>query len=95
MSDNVSDILEGNKKIFSVWFQVFMDNIHEFIINPNKFDRSTVLPLVEDVVLFLYTDSGYGKEDGVLFVYTGSGYGKEDVVLFVYTGSGYGKEDVV
>ena len=63
MNENMSDILERNREIYSVWYSVFMFNIHEFMVKPDKFHRSTKLPILGDIVLFKFSDSGYGKSE--------------------------------
>ena len=47
MSDNISDSLERNRVINSAWYSVFMDNIHEFKVKPDKFHRSTICQSLE------------------------------------------------
>ena len=39
-----------------------MENIHELMIKPNKWDIAGDLPKVGDIVTFVMNDSGYGKE---------------------------------
>ena len=63
MNENVSDILERNRAVYSAWYQIFMDNIHEFMVKPDKFHRSTKLLIQGDIVLFSFSDSGYGKSE--------------------------------
>ena len=67
MRDNVSDILERNRATYSVQYSIFMDNIHEFMVKPDKFHRSTKLPILGDIVLFTSFDSDYGKSELVFW----------------------------
>ena len=56
-----TSILERNRNIYHTWFQLFIDNIHMFTLKPNKWNTSTRLPVIDDVVLFTLNDSGYEK----------------------------------
>ena len=61
-SQNFSRILERNRETYQVWFQLFIDNIHNLALRPNKWNVNSRFPLVEDIVLFTYTDGNYSKE---------------------------------
>ena len=63
MSQNFTNILERNRNIYSNWFQIFIDNIHLLHLRPNKWLKSSRSPIIDDVVLFVYNDSGYSKEE--------------------------------
>ena len=62
-SQKFSRILENNRETYQVWFQLFVDNIHNLALRPNKWNVNTRIPIVEDIVLFTYTDGGYSKEN--------------------------------
>ena len=64
-SQNFSRILERNRETYQVWFQLFIDNIHNLAMRPNKWNVNSRSPIVEDIVLFTYTDGGYSKENVV------------------------------
>ena len=61
-SQNFSRILERNRETYQVWFQLFIDNIHNLALRPNKWNVNSRFPLLEDIVLFTYTDGNYSKE---------------------------------
>ena len=61
-SQNFSRILERNRETHQVWFQLFIDNIHNLALRPNKWNVNSRFPLVEDIVLFTYNDGNYSKE---------------------------------
>ena len=50
MKKNVLDILERNHAIYAAWYTIFMDNMHEFMVKPDKFHQFTKLPILGDVV---------------------------------------------
>ena len=62
LSQDVGRILERNREIYQDWYRIFMENIHELMIKPNKWDIAGELPKVGDIVTFVMNDSGYGKE---------------------------------
>ena len=55
-------MLERNREIYHTWYTIFIDNIHELMVKPDKWDKSGVQPKEEDVVMFVFNDSGYSKE---------------------------------
>ncbi len=63
MSSNFTKILEGNRQIYRNWFQIFIENIHLLDLRPNKWLKSGRLPTIDDIVLFVYNDSGYTKDE--------------------------------
>jgi len=56
-------MLERNREIYKVWYSMFMENIHELMVKPDKWDISGVQPKEEDIVMFIFNDSGHSKED--------------------------------
>ena len=62
-SQKFSRILECNRETYQVWFQLFIDNIHNLAMRPNKWAVNSRMPIVEDIVLFVFTDAGYSKEN--------------------------------
>ena len=56
-------MLERNREIYKVWYSMFMENIHELMVKPDKWDISGVQPKEEDIVMFIFTDSGHSKEE--------------------------------
>ena len=62
-SQKFSRILERNRETYQVWFQLFIDNIHNLGIRPNKWATNSRMPVIEDIVLFVFTDAGYSKEN--------------------------------
>ena len=56
-------MLERNREIYKVWYSMFIENIHEIMVKPDKWDITGVQAKEEDVVMFIFTDSGYSKEN--------------------------------
>ena len=54
-------LLEVNRKIQETWYRIFIDRIHNLIPKPNKWHKSD-RPEVNDIVLFIQSDSVKGKE---------------------------------
>ena len=64
MSANLSRLLERNKEMYRLWYSTYIDNIHLFALKPSKWPRSDTLPLLGDVVLFVYKeDPTYNKRN--------------------------------
>ena len=55
-------MLERNWEIYHTWYTIFIDNIHELMVKPDKWDKSGMQPKEEDIVMFVFNDSGYSKE---------------------------------
>ena len=62
-SQQFSHILERNLEIYQWWYQTFIDNIHNLALKPSKWNISSRKPVCDDIVLFTYNDSGYGKNE--------------------------------
>ena len=62
MSSNFTKILDRNRSIYQQWYQSFIDNVHLLNLRPNKWLKSSRLPNVNDVVIFVFNDSNYTKE---------------------------------
>ena len=62
MNPSFTKILDNNRSIYQWWFQLFIDNIHYLTLKPDIWRESSRLPIMNDIVLFLYNDSGQGKE---------------------------------
>ena len=58
-----TSILERNRNVYKTWFQLFIDNIHMFTLRPDKWNDNSRLPVIDDVVLFTFNDSGYEKSN--------------------------------
>ena len=61
LSPNVTKILERNKEIYRVWYQMFIDNIDLLMLKPAKWEKTGKLPVLGDIVVFTFNDSGYSK----------------------------------
>ena len=48
--------------MYNTWLQLFIDNIHFLTLKPDIWRNSSRLPIIDDIVLFVYSDSGQGKE---------------------------------
>ena len=55
-------MMERNREIYHTWYTLFIENIHELMVKPDKWDRSGAQPREEDIVMFVFNDSGYSKE---------------------------------
>jgi len=62
MSSNFTQILDRNRSIYQQWYQSFIHNVHLLNLRPNKWLKSSRLPLINDLVVFVYNDSNHGKE---------------------------------
>ena len=62
MSSNFTQILDRNRSIYQQWYQFFIHNVHLLNLRPNKWLKSSRLPLINDLVVFVYNDSNHAKE---------------------------------
>ena len=62
LNPNLTRILENNRNVYNTWLQLFIDNIHFLTLKPDIWRNSSRLPIIDDIVLFVYSDSGQGKE---------------------------------
>ena len=62
LNPNFTRILERNRGVYQDWLQMFIDNIHLLTLEPDLWRNSSRLPIMDDIVLFVYNDSGHGKE---------------------------------
>ena len=62
---HLGKMLEKNREIYTVWYSIFMDNIHELMVKPDKWDITGIQPKLDDIVMFIFNDSGYSKEQRV------------------------------
>ena len=58
MSSNFIKLLERNRSIYRCWYQTFVDNVHLLNLCPN----SSRLPIINDIVLFVFNDGNLSKE---------------------------------
>ena len=61
LTPNLVRLLDRNRQIYYVWYQLFIDEIHNINLRPDKWKKSSPLPAVGDVVLFVMNDSSYVK----------------------------------
>ena len=62
LSPNLIKLLQRNRQIYHAWYQLFMDDIHNINLRPDKWTKSTPLPGEGDVVMFVMNDSAHSKE---------------------------------
>ena len=43
------------------WYGIFIENIHVLDLGPNKWLKNSRLPVLDDIVLFVFNNSEYGK----------------------------------
>ena len=48
MSPNFTKLLDRNRAVYKCWFQTFVQNIHYLNLRPNKWLRSSRLPITSD-----------------------------------------------
>jgi len=65
MSSNFTRILDRNRDIYRDWYQTFINNVHLLNLRPKKWLKSSRLPIVDDIVLFVFNDNSYAKESVV------------------------------
>ena len=61
MSLNLITLLERNCELYCEWYRIFIENIHMLDLRPNKWLKNKRLPVIDDIVLFVFNDSEYGK----------------------------------
>ena len=61
MAAGLTCMLEKNRKMYQVWYQIFMDHVHLLTMKPDKWNVTSKMPQEGDVVLFVQNDSGYTK----------------------------------
>ena len=54
---NLSKLLERNRKLYQTWYQLFIDEIQELNLRPQKWCTSSRLPVVGDLLMFVMSDS--------------------------------------
>ena len=62
MSPNFTKLLDRNRNIYRCWYHIFINNIHLLNLCPNKWLRSSRLPTMFDLVLFLFYDGNLSKD---------------------------------
>ena len=63
MSSNYTMLLDRNKQIYRVWYQMYIDSIHLISLRPAKWMKSGDQPKLGDVVLFVMKESpDYNKK---------------------------------
>ena len=62
LNPDAAKILENNRLIYAAWYQLYIDNVHQLLIRPSKWEKTGRLPQIDDIVLFTFTDSGYSKK---------------------------------
>ena len=60
MAANRTALLEQNRELYCEWYKIFIDNIHMLDLRPNKWLKNSRLPVLDDIVLFVFLDSEYG-----------------------------------
>ena len=61
MASNLNTLLERNRELYCEWYRIFLENIHMLDVRPNKWLKNSRLPVLDDIVLFVFNDSEYGK----------------------------------
>ena len=61
MAANLTGMLERNRELYYECYKIFINNIHLLDLRPNKWLKNGRLPVLDDIVLFVFLDSEYGK----------------------------------
>ena len=61
MASNLIALLERNRELSCEWYKMCIDNIHMLDLRPNNWLKNSRLPVLDDIVLFVFNDSEYGK----------------------------------
>ena len=61
MSSNLTALSERNGELCGEWYRIFIENIHMLDLRPNKWLKNSRLPVIDNIVLFVFNDSEYGK----------------------------------
>ena len=61
MASNLTALLKRNQELYCEWYGIFIENIHMLDLRPNKWLKNSRLPVLEDIVLFVFNGSEYGK----------------------------------
>ena len=61
MASNLTILLERNRELYCEWYGIFLENIHMLDLRPNKWLKNRRLPILDNIVLFIFNDSEYGK----------------------------------
>ena len=57
-----TEILDRNREITALWYQLFLDNIYMLMLKPSKFLNSSDSPVVNSIVLFTLLDGNHCLE---------------------------------
>ena len=63
MSNNLSRLLDRNRKLYHTWYQLFIDEIQDLNLHPPKWCTSSRLPKEGDILLFVMNDQSYHKSE--------------------------------
>ena len=61
MALNLTTLQERNRELYCEWYGIFLENIHMLDLRPNKWLKNRRLPNLDNIVLFIFNDSEYGK----------------------------------
>ena len=61
MASNLTTLLERNQELYCEWYGIFLENIHMLDLRPNKWLKNSRLLVLDNIVLFVFNDSEYGK----------------------------------
>ena len=63
MAANLTALLERNRELYCEWYKIFIENIHMLDLWPNKWLKNSRLPVLDDIVLFVFLDLSMGREE--------------------------------
>ena len=61
MASNIIAVLEQNRELYCEWYRIFIEDIHMLELRPTKWLKNTRLPVLDDIVVFVFNYSEYGK----------------------------------
>ena len=62
---NPTRLLEHNRQMYHVWYELFIDNLHLIALKPNKWHKNSRQPEEGDIIMFIHSDAGYQKKNFV------------------------------
>ena len=63
MAANLTALLERNRELYCEWYKIFIENIHMLDLWPNKWLKNSRLPVLDDIVVFVFLDLSMGREE--------------------------------
>ena len=62
LSPSIAQLLMNDRLTHNHWYQLYIDNIHQFLVRSSKWEKIGRLPQTNDILLFTLTDLGYSEK---------------------------------